>query len=110
MRTFTADTIVTDVNNLYGGTVATGVQLININAALRQLLIDAPSARFSSPIAFTDEITVAGLTNTDTVAVDIRWKQALVYFATALAFGLADRSSVNIERQGYYMKKYLEAL
>lgn len=91
--------------------------LANINGAIRAVLRESPAAAHSSVISFSEGIvltaTGSGGTSfqpTDVIAIDARWRDAIVHYAAALCFTQTDRNTVNEDMADREMRLFREAL
>lgn len=121
MKTFLAKDVAAEVRRIIvdaAGAKFTDAQLaLAINSALKAVIIDAPASRYTSLVAFTDEVTLtitgtSGTTiaDTDAVPLDLRWQKAVTHHTAYLLFSQDDRSTVNAEYAKEQYKLYVEAL
>lgn len=111
MKTFTGATVKADLQQILSDTTewSDAKLIINVNAALRQLFADRPSARYTSPFEFTDECAVTALDST-AVGIDIRWYSALVHYAAYLCLLQSDRSTHNADLAKEQLTQYMGAI
>lgn len=119
MTTFLGTDVKSEVQAILNDTtVWTDPKLtVNINAAIQAVFLDAPAARYTSPVALTDEVklTLTGtsgttMANTDAIAMDIRWKKAIVHYTAFLCFNQSDRNTANAAFATEQYKLYERAL
>lgn len=111
MKTFTTASVKAALQQILNDTTEwTDAELIvNINRAIRQVFVDRPAARYSSPVAFTDEAAITSLSSGD-VGLDIRWQDAVIHYAAAQCLLQNDRSTHNADLAKEQLQLYEGAL
>ena len=91
--------------------------LANINAAIREVSRRVPASCYSSPVAFSENITLAATGSggtafaaTDVIAMSPRWRDAIAHYAAHLCFNQTDRNTVNDEFAARELKLFEECL
>lgn len=119
MNTFLAKDVKADVQQILNDTtVWTDAKLtVNINAAIRQITLDRPAARYTSPVAFTDGAvfvmtgsTGTAIADTDAVPLDVRWRTPLTHYVAFLCFNQSDRNTANAAFATEQLRLYKESL
>lgn len=110
MTTFTGTQVKADVQAILNDTTEwTDPEILAfINLALQSVCVDAPASRYSSPVAFGGDLSIAAIA-TD-INMDVRWKKAVTHYTAFLCFNQSDRNTSNAAFASEQYRLYKEAL